>query len=641
MDDDDDDEPVMVSHKRPEPEEFEIDHVKSNAIVCAGLINAVVLCMHGLPQRLTFAGTIGQDPPEDPNFSRENWPSASRFWTEKAYRPVMLHLSNPVNPQSSRTLPGGWSYTAMPPSRPDINVSVLLPPLAAFPELPRDQAIERGPMMAPSFGSLAEKYVTSMEPLLRDNKIRCEARCRMVPTGRAQNFLHYLEVLVFARRPDLHVISERLASHGIQLEHPSSYFPEDYPTQPQYTNPHNPPPGGMRNDFMSRYDGIHRGAGIGTSVQNRELTEKEKKAQVDAIYTSIRSGEELAAVEPVQLISTRLLQHQKQALGFLLNRERDRRWPELLVEKEEESEKANDPEVLEDQKPDTKPGTVKAERALVNGKGAGQSRDVAKGKAKAQAEKEVDEDSISLWKVRKGLNGKIRFWTNLITNRDVDQPPRICRGSILADDMGLGKTITTLALIAHTLQEAKAFGASRVERDAAAEKQIAMQPHSASDASSSTANGKGKVKAERNGKGKVRKARSAEAVILPSIRWTTSSWMTMKARMKAPTTITMTTKMTVTLRHPSPLPSTTLLRPRKHSGPSQEGQGKERQSRSRGRSPQAPRTPDPRYPDCLSSIRRLELGRAVQGALVETEEAVDLYLPWTVSSYQRQVDRES
>ncbi len=63
---------------------------------------------------------------------------------------------------------------------------------------------------------------------------------------------------------------------------------------------------------MRAHKWIYRGAGIGTSVQNRELTEKEIKAQVDAIYSSIRSGEDLAAVEPVELISTRLLQHQKQ-----------------------------------------------------------------------------------------------------------------------------------------------------------------------------------------------------------------------------------------------------------------------------------------------------------------------------------------
>ncbi|TKY90805.1 hypothetical protein EX895_000803 [Sporisorium graminicola] len=457
---DDDDEPVIVSHKRPTPDEFEIDHIKSNAIVCAGMINAVVLCMHGLPQALTFNGTIAQEPPADPNFSRESWPTASRFWTEPGYRPVMLHLSNPVNlPPAHWALPNGWSYTPTPAQRPDINVSVLVPPRARFPQLSVDEANKHGPAMEPAFGSLADKYVSSMEPLLRNNKIRCEARCRVVPIGRAQNFLHYLEILVFARRPDLQLISDRLSASGIQLEHPTSYHPEDYPTEPQYTNPHNPPAGGMRNDAMAGiYDGIYRGAGMGTSVQNRELSEKEKKAQVDAIYSSIRSGEDLAAVEPVDLISTKLLQHQKQALGFLLNREKDRRWPELLLEP---------PVDVDGVDQDKKPEAVKSETSQGRRNGSGSSSDVGhrKGKAKQGDGVEVDEDSISLWKVRKGLNGKVRAWRNLITNRETMTQPRICRGAILADDMGLGKTITTLALLAHTLTDAKAFGASKVERD--------------------------------------------------------------------------------------------------------------------------------------------------------------------------------
>ncbi|KAJ1030113.1 hypothetical protein NDA16_001026 [Ustilago loliicola] len=497
VDDDDDDEPVIVGLKRPTPEEFEIDHVKSNAIVCAGLIHAVVLCMHGLPPALTYAGNAGQEPPQDPNYTRENWPNASRFWTEQGYRPVMLHLSNPNNlPPSSRTLPGGWSYTAMPPQRADINVSVLVPPLARYPHLPREQAFAHGPHVEQAFGSLADKYVTSMEPLLRSNKIRCEARCRMVPFGRAQNFLHYLEVIVFARRPDLPLISERLASQRIQLEHPPSYHPEDYPTQPQYTNPHNPPVGGMRNDHMlGMYNGIYRGVGMGTSVQNREMTEKEKKAQVDAIYTSIRSGEELAAVEPTELISTKLLQHQKQALGFLLNRERDRRWTELLVEPNADQKEEGD---------SSAPKEPKSESVKAESKGKQSNPSGASEKGKYKEQEQVDEDSISLWKVRKGLNGKVRAWRNLITNRETMAQPRICRGSILADDMGLGKTITTLALIAHTMREAKAFGASKVQREAGADLAEAMRSVGASNGSSSKEEGAGQVKPESNGKGKAK-----------------------------------------------------------------------------------------------------------------------------------------
>jgi hypothetical protein len=33
-----------------------------------------------------------------------------------------------------------------------------------------------------------------------------------------------------------------------------------------------------------------------------------------------------------------------------------------------------------------------------------------------------------------------------------------CRGGILADDMGMGKSLTLLALVLHTLEEARKFG---------------------------------------------------------------------------------------------------------------------------------------------------------------------------------------
>ncbi|KAJ9476590.1 putative DNA repair protein RAD16 (putative) [Pseudozyma hubeiensis] len=480
-DDEDEDEPVIVSHKlaSPKAEDFEIDHVKSNAIICAGMINAVVLCMQGLPPSLTYNGVIGQDPPADPNFSRESWPRASRFWIEDGYRPLMLHLTNPTNlSASNRALPGGWTFTAPPPQRADINVSVVVPPRARFPQLSVEEANQYGPAAEQSFGSLADKYKDSMEPLLRQNKMRCEARCRMVPIGRAQNFLHYLEILVFARRTDLALVSDRLSSHGIQLEHPTSYHPEDYPTEPQYENPHNPPAGGMRNDAMlGMYNGIHRGAGMGTIIQNRELSEKEKKAQVDAVYASLRSGEELPAIEPAEVIATPLLEHQKQALSFLINREKDRRWPELLLEPAIDVDVSEVPaDSVEGVKPesakDEKSGPVKAETSASNSTGKHVN---GKGKSKSGKEEEADEDSISLWKVRKGLNGKVRAWRNLITNRETFTQPRICRGAILADDMGLGKTISTLALIAHTRRDARLFGAMKVERDPQVELDQAMR----------------------------------------------------------------------------------------------------------------------------------------------------------------------
>lgn len=162
---------------------------------------------------------------------------------------------------------------------------------------------------------------------------------------------------------------------------------------------------------------------MGTILQDRQATEQQKKEQVDTIYASIRSGEELDEVEPKPVIKSKLFQHQKQALGFLLEREKERHWSELGKVKSGPAEQAE-----KSQNGDSKNG--------------------------------ADEKSISLWEVRRDSRGKVAAWKNLITQREVTKRPRICRGAILADDMGLGKTITTISLVAQTIDEAKAFGKS-------------------------------------------------------------------------------------------------------------------------------------------------------------------------------------
>ncbi|KAN0060417.1 hypothetical protein ACQY0O_007747 [Thecaphora frezii] len=437
IDDDDDDEPVIVSSRMAE-EEVVLDEKRNHAIVCLGMINSVVLCMYGLPQQLTFDGGYGAQPPADPAYDRSQWPGMSSFWAEKGYRPVMLSLSNPnaIISAAGRTLPNGWGVNGAPVRPPEIKVSAVLPPLLAHPSLSPEDAIKAGPRYMPPFGSLAEKYNNAMEPLLKANKIRCEARCRMVNSGRANGFLHSIEILVFGRRPDVALVSDKLSTHGVQLDHPTTYRPEDYPTSPEYSNPHNPPPGGYRSEPRAAISGLYRGSGMGVTMQTREATEQQKKEQVDAIYSSITSGEELETVEPTSLVRTPLFQHQKQALSFLLQREQPRRWSELKLRAEE-----NGASEAQAEGPRAVAMTSKAAR-----KEARTAKNLA--------------NSISLWKVNWDSTGKVRSFVNLITQREAKRTPTICRGAILADDMGLGKTITTIALIAHTREEAEAFGQS-------------------------------------------------------------------------------------------------------------------------------------------------------------------------------------
>ncbi|KAI2624406.1 SNF2 family N-terminal domain-containing protein [Hypoxylon sp. NC1633] len=60
-----------------------------------------------------------------------------------------------------------------------------------------------------------------------------------------------------------------------------------------------------------------------------------------------------------------------------------------------------------------------------------------------------------------GESSHLKFY-NTVTQRPIARTPRLCLGGLLADDMGLGKTLTTLALIATSLDKTKYFRSTPV-----------------------------------------------------------------------------------------------------------------------------------------------------------------------------------
>ena len=207
-DEDEDDEPVIISSKRGNNSDVTVDEARSNAIVCLGLINSMVLCMYGLPQSFSFTGDFNAEPPSNPAFEKANWPGGTTFYTEKGYRPVAMTLDNLQPP--GRTLPPGYGHIG---GRSEIKVGAVQPPLLAYPQLPPEEAKKLQPKILRPFGTLAEKYNDALEPLLRGNRIRCEARCRMVSAGRAG-----VSTLIPPRpAPALPFLCIRLRSHSYGL----------------------------------------------------------------------------------------------------------------------------------------------------------------------------------------------------------------------------------------------------------------------------------------------------------------------------------------------------------------------------------------------------------------------------------------
>ena len=62
----------------------------------------------------------------------------------------------------------------------------------------------------------------------------------------------------------------------------------------------------------------------------------------------------------------------------------------------------------------------------------------------------------SLWKLEPKKNGQLS-WHHVITGEIANQKPKNIQGGILADMMGLGKTLSILALVAETRQASRAF----------------------------------------------------------------------------------------------------------------------------------------------------------------------------------------
>jgi SNF2 family DNA or RNA helicase len=133
-------------------------------------------------------------------------------------------------------------------------------------------------------------------------------------------------------------------------------------------------------------------AGGGSSFQMR--TVEEIRNDVIGMFDSLEKSENLPEMEPDPRITTNLLSHQKQALYFMTNKEKERVF------------------------------------------GANEA------------------DNSSLWRLKIGNNGQKSYY-NIITGQEERQSPPQVLGGILADMMGLGKTLSILSLVINTLEESK------------------------------------------------------------------------------------------------------------------------------------------------------------------------------------------
>ncbi|PWN27706.1 hypothetical protein BDZ90DRAFT_232111 [Jaminaea rosea] len=441
-DDSDGDEPELVKIKNGD---IVADEVKNNGSVCLGVIEATVFCMYGVPEPIAVDGPAAMDPSQDrdPLWQRSNWPEASRFITHPGYRPIYARLSQPLRPNfgsTSANWSSGGSYAARQNAdpNPEITVSPILSPLAFQREQGR-QGIpihERNavPHVKESFGILSGKYANALAPLIKASLVTFEARCRIRSRASAGGYAHSCDILVFCARPKASYVVESLAQAGISFvqPQPGHYSPYDYNGEPPLVKPNNgylPQPaqtaGPSRGNFAPAMFYGGGDGGVPRYVQSKEMTEEERRKQIETVYDQLTAGEDLPLTDPSSLVVTPLFPHQKQGLTFLLDRERERSFEEAGDAREAGSSR-------------TKRIDLTAETG------------------------DLTKDTVGLWKVvRSQVDGSIRAYRNVLTQQEQEKEPGICRGAILADDMGLGKTITVISVIASTMTEAKAFGRGR------------------------------------------------------------------------------------------------------------------------------------------------------------------------------------
>ncbi|KAH7885941.1 SNF2 family N-terminal domain-containing protein [Phlebopus sp. FC_14] len=294
-----------------------------------------------------------------------------------------------------------------------------------------------------AFGVVEQKVATHLGPMLGKGLIRLDAKVRR---GAPNLPILPLQMLVYTPKGNIAVVGSYLRQCGLFLDHPSPPYDVQRLANYHYCNPHSPPPGGHRQSLPSGRPGYTGPGGSSSRWSTPAVSGKTlevQRSQVDELFKSLKSGDELPETEPAYEVGTPLYPHQKKALTFLLDRERE------------------------------KPC--------------------------------FDDRFSSLWQSRQHPHSGQFSWFHIVTQKEVFQEPPEAKGAILADDMGLGKTITCVSLIAATLDSARAFASSplpppplppdrNIQEDTLSAAHFAGSVWGMPDTSDATQSGKGKAK---------------------------------------------------------------------------------------------------------------------------------------------------
>ncbi|KAH7328184.1 SNF2 family DNA-dependent ATPase [Stachybotrys elegans] len=235
-------------------------------------------------------------------------------------------------------------------------------------------------------GLIDPSSAAAIAPLL-DSKIQLRTDCRIPPRprmpdelpGRAISKIYGLDLVMYGPMRYTRNVGMHLHRHGLKLLAP-------YMVQKgiKVHNPH-------VSEYKPPAPKAYPTDGNATATPLTTRTVEEVRSEVMGVFDSLTRNEDLPFMDPTSSITTPLLNHQKQGLYFMMNREQPRHL-------------------------------------------------------------HTDKTMVSFWQNRV-VNGTTLFY-NVITSQSQKHEPPETRGGILADMMGLGKTLSILSLVASTTNEA-------------------------------------------------------------------------------------------------------------------------------------------------------------------------------------------
>lgn len=241
------------------------------------------------------------------------------------------------------------------------------------------------------FGAVDTRTAAAIVPLLDSPALKVELTARLdvrrrlpdeIPWQRC-SALYRASINLYGLRKDAELVGKHLGQNNVWLVTPNMVeqgvpvfnpHAERRRSQPNYAPSSTP---------RSRL-----------SVSYEVRTAEEVNDAVMKMFDQLRSAENIPEMEPPPQISTPLLRHQKQALWFMMEKEKPRKFGPK------------------------------------------------------------EEDNNSLWRIERLANGRTRYREIISGTVLYEEPPQTL-GGLLADMMGLGKTLSILSLVVATLPESR------------------------------------------------------------------------------------------------------------------------------------------------------------------------------------------